>query len=197
MVESTEVIRLFLLYFVMPLWFAAGFADYWCHRATYIQHTSGLKESLLHALMLSEMAVPVLLALHFEVNALVIAIMIMAFFAHELTAIWDIAFAAPRREVSAFEAHVHSYLAVLPFMLGSVTICLNWNQFLTLVGAGAEQADFSLRWKIPGLPLTYHLAILVISLITLAIPYAEEIWRCYAARPKLGLPNDQAGKVTA
>src|ERR1700754_1847891 len=30
-----------LMYFLLPLWLAAGFADYLCHRATAIERTSG------------------------------------------------------------------------------------------------------------------------------------------------------------
>jgi hypothetical protein len=43
-----EVLRALLMYFVLPLWLAAGFADYLCHRATHIEETSGWKESVLH-----------------------------------------------------------------------------------------------------------------------------------------------------
>ena len=39
-----------LLYFIMPLWFLAGLADWLCHRATDIEHTTGTKETLLHLL---------------------------------------------------------------------------------------------------------------------------------------------------
>ena len=42
---ADEVLRGMLMYFVMPLWLAAGFADYLCHRATHIERTSGWKES--------------------------------------------------------------------------------------------------------------------------------------------------------
>jgi hypothetical protein len=31
-----------LMYFVLPVWLAAGFADYLCHRATCIETTSGI-----------------------------------------------------------------------------------------------------------------------------------------------------------
>ncbi|MCP1436612.1 hypothetical protein J3D56_000048 [Erwinia persicina] len=34
---------LVLLYFVLPVWLIAGFADYLCHRATNIETTAGLK----------------------------------------------------------------------------------------------------------------------------------------------------------
>jgi hypothetical protein len=49
-----------LMYFVLPVWLVAGFADYLCHRASAIESTSGWKESLLHLLQLGEMAVPTL-----------------------------------------------------------------------------------------------------------------------------------------
>ena len=35
-----------LMYFILPLWLAAGFADWLCHRATHIETTTGAKESL-------------------------------------------------------------------------------------------------------------------------------------------------------
>ena len=69
--DPTEVSRNILMYFILPLWLAAGFADYLCHRASGIEHT-GPKESVLHLLQFMEMAVPVLAALFLEINALVI-----------------------------------------------------------------------------------------------------------------------------
>jgi hypothetical protein len=40
-----------LMYFVLPVWFIAAFADWICHRATSIETASGVKESAIHALM--------------------------------------------------------------------------------------------------------------------------------------------------
>jgi hypothetical protein len=34
---ADEVLRGMLTYFVLPLWLAAGFADYLCHRAAHIE----------------------------------------------------------------------------------------------------------------------------------------------------------------
>ena len=181
MQDTAEITRNFVLYFAMPLWQLMGFADYWCHRATRIERTSGLKESLLHALMLTEMAIPVTLCLYFEVTALVLLLMILIFFLHEATALWDIAYAAPRRDVWLVEQHIHSYLAVLPFMMGSFVICLNWNQFLSLFGAGAEPARFDLAWRQPQFSLWYHAAMITSLLVFLVVPYAEEAWRCLRA----------------
>jgi hypothetical protein len=83
--------RLLLLYFIIPVWFLAGFADYVCHRATDIAHT-GPRESLFHLLMFAEIALPLLMCLFLEINALVFAVMIAAFLAHDATALWDVSY---------------------------------------------------------------------------------------------------------
>src|SRR3954453_17243775 len=94
-----------LLYFIMPVWFLAGLADYLCHRATEIEHNAGPKESLIHLLMFGEFAVPILMCLFFECNARVRGVMISAFLAHEATALWDVSYAIERRYVSPLEQH--------------------------------------------------------------------------------------------
>ena len=68
-----------LLYVFLPLWGIAGFADWCCHRASRIEVTSGLKESLLHSLMGLQLGVPILLCLLFQVNVLVLLICLIAF----------------------------------------------------------------------------------------------------------------------
>lgn len=105
-----------LMYFVLSLWLAAGFADYLCHRASSIETTSGGKESLLHLLQFGEMAIPVLAAIFLEINALIILIMIVCLILHEATAIWDVSYAYGRREITPTEQHVHSFLEMLPLM---------------------------------------------------------------------------------
>jgi hypothetical protein len=52
-----------LMYFVLPLWLLAGFADYLCHRVAQIENTTGAKESVIHLLMFAEMGIPVLAAI--------------------------------------------------------------------------------------------------------------------------------------
>ena len=41
-------------YCIVPMWIGAGFVDYICRRRTKIETTSGLKESLMHSLMMLE-----------------------------------------------------------------------------------------------------------------------------------------------
>ncbi|MDZ4689400.1 MAG: hypothetical protein SH850_30355 [Planctomycetaceae bacterium] len=182
MQDTAETTRNFVLYFAMPLWMFMGFADYLCHRATRIERTSGLTESLLHSLMLIEMGIPVVLCLFFEVTPLIIVFMIAVFFLHEVTALMDIAYAQDKRTIWLIETHIHSYLGVLPFMMGSFVICLNWNHFHSLIGLGSEPPRFELNWKRPQISVWYHIAMNTLLLVLLVIPYAEEAWRCYRAR---------------
>jgi hypothetical protein len=136
-----------LMYFVLPLWLAAGFADYLCHRASHIESTSGPKESLLHLLQLSEMAIPMLAAIFLEINALIIAVMIVCLLLHEATAIWDVSYAYRTREVRPIEQHIHSFLEMLPLMGLLVIVTLHWGQFLALFGLGVETPLLDLRLK--------------------------------------------------
>src|SRR5258705_5555209 len=136
-----------LMYVVLPLWLAAGFADYLCHRAASIETTSGPKESLLHLLQFVEMAIPTLAAIFLEINALIILVMIVSLVLHQLTAMWYVRYAYHTRQVIPLEQHVHSVLEMLPLTALLIVVLLHWQQFLVLFGMGAEAANFSLRLK--------------------------------------------------
>src|SRR3954468_22038514 len=144
-----------LLYFVMPLWLLAGFADYLCHRASRIEITSGYKETLLHLLMLIELAIPLLAAIFLEINALIIAVMIAGFVTHQLTALWDTTFASHKRLITPVEQHVHSFLELMPLMAMLIVIILHWSQFLSLWGLGPDVARYDLVFKPDPLPWIY------------------------------------------
>jgi len=169
--------QILLMYVVVPLWFCAGMADYLCHRRSDLAHTSGAKESLIHLLMFAEMAVPLLAALLLEINALVFAIMIVAFLAHEVTALWDVSYAKTRRDISPIEQHVHSFLELIPFAAGLLLATLHWPQFLALFGLGDEPSRFVLELKREPLPPMYVVAVLAGAALLEALPYLEELWR--------------------
>src|SRR4051812_1281772 len=105
-----------LMYFVLPVWLVAGFADWLCHRATHIETTTGAKESLIHLLMFAEVGIPLLAAMFLQINAGINAIMIAAFLVHEATALWDVTYATTARAVTPIEQHVHSFLEMIPLM---------------------------------------------------------------------------------
>ena len=179
--QTADTLRLLLMYVVLPLWLAAGFADYLCHRAARIAETSGWKESLLHLLQFAELAVPVLAALFLEINAAVILIMIVAFVLHELTAIWDVSYATATRTVTPTEQHVHSVLEMLPLAALLMVIAIYWDQFISLLGFGP--AHFALRLKTIGLDPWYVGSILAVTLLFEVLPYLEELVRGLRQQP--------------
>jgi hypothetical protein len=61
--------RRLLLGFVVPAWIDAGLADWACHPRAGIEHTAGRRESVIHAVMMTEAGVPAVLGLLCEVNA--------------------------------------------------------------------------------------------------------------------------------
>ena len=123
--DPGEILRGMLMYVVLPLWLAAGFADYLCHRAAHIERTSGWRESLLHLLQFGEMALPILAALFFEINAGIILLMVVCLILHQATAMWDVHFAAATREVKPIEQNVHSLLEMLPLTALLMVIALH------------------------------------------------------------------------
>ena len=62
----------------------------WRRTESRIERTSGLRESAIHAPMMTEISVPLLLTLLCEVNPLPLGISTAAAGADEATAIWDL-----------------------------------------------------------------------------------------------------------
>jgi hypothetical protein len=178
-----------LMYFLLPLWLAAGFADYLCHRASHIEATSGPKESALHLLQFAEMAIPTLAAIFLEINALIILTGIICLALHEATAIWDVRYAYETREVTPTEQHIHSFLEMLPLMGLTIIVILHWGQFLALFGFGAERADFGIRLKEPPLHWLYVTVMLTLVLLFEVLPYLEELARTLKHRTNARQPE--------
>ncbi|MBZ9869390.1 diguanylate cyclase [Mesorhizobium sp. BR1-1-9] len=180
---------LILMYFLLPVWLAAGFADWLCHRASHIESTTGAKESLIHLLMFAEVGIPLLAAMFLDVNALIILIMIITFFVHEATAMWDVSYATTARTVTPIEQHVHSFLEMIPLMGLVSVISLHWGQFLALFGAGTETARFELVWKSQQLPVTYIACVMAVILLFELLPYLEELVRGLRANAGRLIPS--------
>jgi hypothetical protein len=187
--ETDVAARRYLLYFMLPLWIVPGFMDYLWHRRTKIETTSGTRESVLHALMMSEAGIPVTMALLFEVNSGILLLTIAAFVAHTATTWYDISYAFNRRDTYPAEQHIHSFLEVLPFANLSFLIALHWDQFAALFGLGRQRPDFSLRFKKPMLPPSYIVGLMSTIALFIGVPYAEELYRCRRAE-KMGLIGD-------
>ena len=172
---TDEILRALLMYFVLPVWLAAGFADYLCHRAAHIEQTSGWKESLLHLLQFAEMALPILAALFLEITSGVVLLMIVCLVLHQATAMWDVSYAAAMREVKPIEQHVHSVLEMMPLTGLLIVVALHWDAFIALFGI--TPASFDLVPKGAPLPWLYIVTVLSLTFLFEVLPYLEELAR--------------------
>ena len=169
-----QAVRRLLLAGVMPLWLGAGLADWYLHRRTHIERTSGPRESAIHSLMFAETGVPVLLGLFCEVNATVLLSAFAAVGAHSVTAYWDQAYAEDRRRVSTVEQHVHSLLEVSPLTAAFLLTALHWDQALAAVGRGRPRFGLRLKHRGP-LPVSARVWLLTAVAAFGVVPYAETL----------------------
>lgn len=179
--EDLEVItRRFLLYGVLPLWFVPAVADHVMHRRTDIEHTSGTRESAIHALMMAEAGVPVMLGLFARINPLVLSTMYGAAAIHAATALWDVHVATEDREVRPVEQHIHSFLEVLPLTAIAFLSCLHWDQVRAF--AGTDPDRWKLQPKRERLSGGYVAGIAAAVGCFIVLPYGEELLRCVRAQ---------------
>ncbi|MGI5401152.1 diguanylate cyclase [Streptomyces sp. CA-135486] len=174
--------RRFLLYGVLPLWVVPAVADWWMHRRSHIEDTSGTRESAVHALMMAEAGVPVAMGLLAKVNPLVLSAMGGAALAHGATALYDVSLATGEREVRPLEQHIHSFLEVLPLSAMAFTACLHSDQVRALVAGGRSPEDWRLLPKENPLPVRYLAGLAAVIGLGVALPYTEEMTRCVRAR---------------
>lgn len=179
--DTESAVTRYLLYVLMPMWTACGVLDWYWHKKTDIEHTAGTRESLIHALMFTEIGAPIVMAMLFKVNAGLLAVMSGLLVAHEATAAWDVSYAIKHREVKPAEQHTHSFLEVLPVMALSMVACLHWEEVQALFGKGAKR-DWGLRLKERKLSWGYRAALGGMILGGVVIPFANELWRCLRAR---------------
>jgi hypothetical protein len=167
-----------ILFGLLPLWGIAGFIDWCCHRATRVEATSGVKESLIHSLMGVQLGIPIALCLMFEVNVLVLLVCIAMWIAHEVVAHWDVHYATPRRHISIWEVHVHNYMATVPLYLLMLVAVLNWPIVLKLVTFDwSGQFGLHLLAERPG-GSGYLPGYLAFMAFLCVFPYLEENIRC-------------------
>ena len=178
MVTTDQLLINLILYGLLPLWGITGFIDWCCHRATGIERTSGLKESLIHSLMGVQLGIPIVLCLVFQVNVAILLICFAAFLAHEFAAHYDVHYSAPLRRISIWEVHVHNYMATIPLYLLMLIVVLNWETVQKLISLDwAGQLSFE-RVQQPHGGSAYLRNYLIFMSILCVFPYLEENVRC-------------------
>ncbi|MGC6491771.1 MAG: diguanylate cyclase [Myxococcota bacterium] len=180
--DTREMVINLIIYVILPLWGLSGLLDWFCHRATKIEETTGLRESLLHSLMGLQIGLPIVLCIVFEVNVMVLMICLASLIAHEVVAHMDVHIAAPEREISIWEVHAHNYLATIPFYSFALIAVLKWEEFISLLTFDwAGGFGFELR-PVPIGGSGYLPAYLAFMCVVCVFPYIEELYRCLRGR---------------
>lgn len=158
----------FLAYAIYPAWLVAGAVDYWCHRRTDIEHTSGRGESLFHVAQFVTMALVFFPAVLLKPTITMIAMTGAAAVLHLVLSYVDVAYTQQKRFISPLEQHVHAFLDVLPI----IVVCL-----LALVGLSDSAPSKDLVLQADVLSGT-QLTLLMGSFVVLAgAPVLEEFLR--------------------
>lgn len=160
-------------------WIAAGHADWWCHRVTDIEHTSGFAECIFHWALLAIGGIALVLALMLQPSLGLVVTLFALWLLHQVVTWMELRYVVQLRCVQPTEQMVHSFLEVIPLVLIlviSVDIAIH----------GEPRAliwQFSLRSLSAMEPApilaTYGVAILLLILV----PFTEEAIRCYK-RPR-------------
>jgi hypothetical protein len=174
---DTTLVHTFILIVLLPAWLIVGLIDWWCHRVSRIEDTAGPRESILHLVLSGEAAAAILPALLLEINAAIIALMIVMLVVHEITSNIDLHIATPVRAFTTAELHVHNFLTAIPFAGVLLVMATHSEQSAALFGVGDASADFSLRWKDPPLPLGYLIGWLSAAVLFNIVPFTEELLR--------------------
>jgi hypothetical protein len=161
-----------MLWALYPLWLAAGWLDYRCHRATDLPHASGVAESALHLAMLVEVGAGLLAPLLLEVTGAVLAGMWGLVVLHFATSIADTRVADGRRRIGVLEQHVHGVLDMMPLMGTAIATVLHWDAVRAAL-SGAPGA-FALRWRDPPLSGWVLAAVLVPAVAFAIVPGVRE-----------------------
>ena len=176
--ETNQLLINLILYGLLPLWGITGFIDWCCHRATHIETTSGLKESLIHSAMGIQLGIPIVLTIMFHINVSILLICIAAWLLHEFIAHWDVHYSAPKREISIWEVHVHNYMATIPLYLLMLIVVMNWEMFMNLITLNWEGHMQFQRIATPHGSPVYLKYYLLFMAVTCGLPYIEENLRC-------------------
>jgi hypothetical protein len=164
-----------LMYVVLPLWIVAGLIDWWCHKHTRIELTSGYHESAFHLVMFIQTGLGALAAMLLQINLGLLALLAFLFLLHEGTTWLELRFVIERRQIKPFEQMIHSFMELLPLVA-----------ILLLAGLYDGSGAWNLQLKTEPV-LAMHLAIILLAVTFLnLVPLLEEAWRCRRHPPRGG-----------
>lgn len=105
-----------VLYSLYLIWLLAGFTDFFLHRRSGLPQTSGVRESILHAVQLAVVGAAVIACLVFTLTFTLVALLAVLAVAHAITGYLDTLSADGVRRITPLEQHVHSVLDAMPWI---------------------------------------------------------------------------------
>jgi hypothetical protein len=123
--DEVPALRTLLLWVIYPVWLFAGALDWWCHRSTHIEATSGTTESWLHVLQFLSLGAFLMSALLLDFSAISTAAILATVLLHSVLSFIDVHYTMTRRHIPALEQHVHGFLDVLPWVACALWILMN------------------------------------------------------------------------
>jgi hypothetical protein len=173
-----------ILYGCLPLWLIMGCIDWYCHKASMIEKTTGVKESIYHIVMGAQIGVPVFLGLFFEINVLLLLIFLFMLILHEWCAHHDVKYALDTRKITMLETHVHSFMEVIPFVVVLLLVCMRWSAFVDLITLnwGGQLSFVLLNTPVDR---TYIAGYVTFMLLADVVPYIGEFVRCVRYRKRV------------
>jgi hypothetical protein len=156
-----------LLWGMYPLWLLAGAADYFCHRKTDIERTSGANESWLHLAQFVSLLLALACAVLLQISAVIFIVMTGLVLAHSVLSYIDVRYTDGRRRILPLEQTVHGFMDVLPLMAVALLGVLHWQ----------EIRSGSMTFAMVS-PVTTERVLLLGSFVLLAgLPIFEELLR--------------------
>ena len=175
--DSRALILQLLAYAWAPALVAAGFIDWTLHRHQRIEQNAGLRESLLHLLMIGLVGTGLLAAMLLHTSASVLLLLVAVVLLHELCYLADLHVALPRRKIPLPEQWVHGFQHLLPWAGLAGVAARAPEQTMALLGRDGTP-DWSWRWVEPMPSSAYLATLLGAALVLNIVPFVEESWRC-------------------
>jgi hypothetical protein len=182
--DSRSLLMNLLAYAWAPSLVAAGFIDWALHRHQRIERTAGLRESLLHLLMIAMIGTGLLAAMLLDTTASVLVLLSVVVLLHEACYLADLHVAPPRRQIPLAEQWVHGFQHLLPWAGLAGVAARAPEQTRALLGRPDVIIDWSWRWAEPMPSPIYVAALLGTALVLNIAPFAEESWRCLRVRQR-------------
>lgn len=150
------------------VWLSAGAVDFWLHRASSIESTSGLRENTLHLVQIAILGLATVLWLGFRTSPALVAMLLALVSLHAMTGYWDTRVAYPVRAIRPVEQHVHSILDLAPWI---AVAAIYWSM----------PSQHSATWLIlEPAPVNLWLFAIVPALVLTVLPALQELRRCLA-----------------